>query len=614
MDPVINSLVQSPLVRSMSTVPSKASSFVHGVRDNVPPFSYQKVVVQAWNNPSTTTQDQSHKFRIPQFGTLNRAYLRIKTVNQVPTDEVSTQIIEADYGTLFSANAADAGVLPTNSNYDIIKNKVRIPWIHSTQKKTPVDKNHPFGGGGSLGIYNTAITDPVDREQMNDSGTGHERNYSAEGSITQPDAFMGKSSNAWNVINVLDEMRLTTNGKLIETVYGETIPAEVVKMPQGLRDFYLRGMVGWSRGDVAGAYSDSFGDPRPWDPSACHRDAYGRLSTAGYLTGSGQRVVNMNQHAEFIVPVTLSSLKTLSKNYQTRFVEDLELEVKMKELGRGFNEFTAGNDLTRHHDVELVLIYHNWHDNIENTIRNSNYKRGVPASVYSTNWVRAATSAKAVSDTSALSIPITSRNLVTELLIVARAKSAGASLLVEALKRRKSDYVVNLMGEFNYKVEFKGSGKTIWSGDSRELLGPDTSDYDLSERRLSGGDCAYGGQARISSGVPFSMDEDNGTEATYATTMKMAYNNNVATQCGVDYSFGDNMAILRFGFQTSDEFYSGGVALQTISNPTIEITPYANASSEGWVDREVEFDVYVKHANLVRIDSDTGAVTRTLDV
>jgi len=125
----------------MSTVPSKASSFVHGVRDNVPPFSYQKVVVQAWNNPSTTTQDQSHKFRIPQFGTLNRAYLRIKTVNQVPTDEVSTQIIEADYGTLFSANAADAGVLPTNSNYDIIKNKVRIPWIHSTQKKTPVDKN-----------------------------------------------------------------------------------------------------------------------------------------------------------------------------------------------------------------------------------------------------------------------------------------------------------------------------------------------------------------------------------------------------------------------------------------------------------------------------------------
>jgi len=110
------------------------------------------------------------------------------------------------------------------------------------------------------------------------------------------------------------------------------------------------------------------------------------------------------------------------------------------------------------------------------------------------------------------------------------------------------------------------------------------------------------------------MSEDNGLVSTFNDPMEMSYNNNVATQCGVDYSFGDNMAILRFGFQTSDEFYSGGVALQTISNPTIEITPHTNASSEGWVDREVEFDVYVKHANLVRIDSDTGAVTRTLDV
>jgi hypothetical protein len=81
------------------------------------------------------------------------------------------------------------------------------------------------------------------------------------------------------------------------------------------------------------------------------------------------------------------------------------------------------------------------------------------------------------------------------------------------------------------------------------------------------------------------------------------------------------MAILRFGFQTTDEFYSGGIALQTISNPTIKITPRPLQSviqnhdtTQAWTLHELEFDVYVKHANLVRIDSDTGAVTRTLDV
>ena len=616
MDPVINSLVQSPLVRSMSTVPSKASSFVHGVRDNVPPFSYQKVVVKAWNNPSKTTQAQSHKFRIPQFGTLNRAYLRVKTINQIPTSAASTAIDEADYGVaIFDSDTIKNGVIPADSAYDTIKGKCRIPWIHPTQKKSEVDLNHPFGGGGSVGIYQAAITDPEDLKSMPFAVADDERNFSAAASIIQPDSFMGKSSNAWNVINVLDEMRLTTNGKLIETVYGETIPAEVVKMPQGLREFYIRGMLGWARGDRAGAFAGRHGDQRAWDPSACHRDAYGRMSTSEYLTAAHtQNTMNMNQHAEFIVPVTLSSLKTLSKNYQTRFVEDLELEVKMKELGRGFNEFTAGLDLTKHHEVELVLIYHNWHDNIENTIRNSNYKRGVPASVYSTNWVRAATTALAVSDSETLSIPITSRNLVTELLIVARSKSAGTSLQVESLKRRKSDYVINLLGEFNYKMEFKGSGKTIWSGDARELMGPDTSDYDLSERRLGGGDAAYGGLSHISAGVPSSLGTDHGTRSYLdAGTVSMNYNNESVTQCGVDYSFGDNMAILRFGFQTTDEFYSGGVALQTISNPTIELTPYTNLH-EGWLEREVEFDVYVKHANLVRIDSDTGAVTRTLDV
>jgi len=618
MDPVINSLVQSPLVRSMSTVPSKASSFVHGVRDNVPPFSFQKVVVKPWNNPSKTSQDDTHKFRIPQFGTLNRAYLRIKTKNYTRTGGFSTDA--ASYPDVLHDTDADAAnqgnflAVPADSAYNALRGTCRLPWIHPSQSGKSVSKGFPLGQGGSHVIHAGALTNPNNGGLQ---GYANNKEFAAQATILGSDAHIPKSSNAWNVINVLDEMRLTTNGKLIETVYGETIPAEVVKMPEGLRDFYTRGMVGWAAGNATSGFKgeSEMGYQNPWDPTACHRDGYGRLSMDALLTNTGQRVLGVHQHAYFTVPVTLSSLKTLSKNYQTRFVEDLELEVKMKELGRGFNDdLMSSTDKIKYHDVELVLIYHNWHDNIENTIRNSNYKRGVPASVYSTNWVRAATTAKANGNDGKVTIPITSRNLATEILIVAKSKAASGTIFpVEVLRRNKSDYVVSLTGDFGYTMEFTGSGKTIWSARSQELQGPDSADYDLTERSLKGGDCAYGGISRQGYVQKFPQliagSKVNKVGLVTQTSAAMV------TQTSVDYSFGDNMALMRFGFQTTDEFYSGGIALQTISNPTITLTPDGRQANEGgWGDSEVEFDVYVKHANLVRIDSDTGAISRTLDV
>lgn len=607
MDPVINSLVQSPLVRSMSTVPSKASSFVHGVRDNVPPFSYQKVVVQAWNNPSTTSQEQSHKFRIPQFGTLNRAYLRIQTVNQIPTSYGATRIDESDYDTLHAAGSSDA---VDNAATDTLKAKHRLPWVHHSQVTTAATKGLPFGGGGTSLVTADSLIDPETRTKF---AIASDTQFASPCRLIEPDARSGKASNAWNVVNILDEIRLTTNGKLIETVYGETIPAEVVKMPAGLRDFYIRGMLGYANGDSDGLPISTPTYSEPWDPSACHRDLYGRYSTGQYLNNLSPAKNLLNQHAAFICPVPLSSLKSLPKNYQTRFVEDLELEVKTKDLARGFNEFSAGTDLTKHHKVELVLIYHNWHDNIENTIRNSNYKRGVPASIYSTNWVRAAVTAKVTDATATLSIPLTARNLVTEMVIVARSKKTGTNLSgVDALTYRKSDYTMFYNRDFVYDLEFVGSGKTIWSATNKELQGPDTADYDLVERRLTGGDSAFGGLSRISMG----LDSKHGpSQAKYFDGGQIMVNMvGDYTHGGVDYSFGDNMAIMRFGFQTSDEFYSGGIALQTISNPTLKITPRNTEQPDNFLTMGVEFDVYVKHANLVRIDSDTGAVSRTLDV
>lgn len=600
MDPVINSLVQSPFVRSMSTVPSKATSFVHGVRDNVPPFSYQKVVVKPWNNISKTSQEQSHKFRIPQYGTLNRAYLRIKTINYNPT---ATNLVEADYvSDLFSGLTNDAVV--NDAAYSTIKGKMRLPWTHVEQTRIAPNKSAPFGGGGA----GTVLPDSLANEQGTNNLGGAARYVPADLEVVNAGMMLGKSSNAWNVVNILDEIRLTTNGKTIETLYGETIPAEVVKMPEQLRDWYIKGMVGYSNGSSTGAPKATPDYLTPWDPSACHRDVYGRLSVQEFAQIEDDQVAMMeNQHAAFYVPLTLSSLKSLYKNYQTRFVEDLELEVKTKELGRGFNLTTSNSSTDKYHDVELVLIYHNWHDNIENTIRNSNYKRGVPASVYSTNWVRAATSFKVGSGVGPYAIPLTSRNLVTEILVVAKLPSIGDVGGFDSLKKLKSDYT-SLIKDLTYKIELTGSGKTIWSSTNLELQGPDTSDYDLTDRKLSGGDAAFSGAFGDRRARYQSVEQVDGNYISGATALKSSpYRTN---QCGVDYSFGDAMSVMRFGFQTTDEFYSGGIALQTISNPTVNITMF----STDWDKQELEFNVYVKHANLVRIDSDTGAITRTLDV
>jgi hypothetical protein len=584
---------------------------VHGIRDNVPPFAFDKVVVQPYNDISQTSQEQSFKFKIPQQGTLNRAYLRIRTKNYVPTHN---HIYEGD-GThpdsiwdntlITTANTNDSG-------YDALKSKMRLPWTHPSAAQTAPTRVQVLGSGGSTFIKQESVIAGDTGDALGDSTTELGSNFS----LYDPKQFNGSASNAWNVINVLESMTLSSNGKEIERVYGETIPAEVVKMAPDLRDFYVKGMVGYAAGDKDGALRTPAPYHQTWDPSMCLRDVYGRLAHSNntsatqpgiLVTGDGQHQLMRNNHVDFIVPVTLSSLKSLPKNYQTRFVQNLELEVNMKELGRGFNATTANSETTKYHEVELVLIFHNWHDNIENSIRNANFKRGVPASVYSTNWQLATSRAKWVDGSSLLDMKLLSRNLVTELLIVGRMLSIGDVGGVDSLKKLKSDYTF-LTTEKEYDVDLLGSGMTLWSASSLELKGPDTADYDLTDRQLRGGDAAYGGLMPKNR----ALGEVEGRKPwSYRKSLKYKISGEDYSQTGIEYGFGNNMTVIRFGFQTTDEFYAGGIALKTISNPTLRITP--RFPSE-WDGKEIEFNVYVKHASMVRIDSDIGAITRTLDV
>lgn len=613
MDPVINSQTQSPLVRTLSTVPSQAKSFTHGLKDNVPPMSYTKDEVLPWNNISKTNQTQSHKFRVKQHGTWNKAYLKIEMHNN---EAVVERIDESDYPATIFTTTTDA-VNTDDSAYGPLNGKVRFPWAHDCQLTRGARRNAVFGGGGGSIVNTSSFINPSTGDP--DALTTALSHRSADVIQYRPDNVAGRSSNGWNVVNILDEIRLTSNGKLIETVYGETIPAEVVKMPEQEREFYTKGMLGWRAGASDGLFSTDCAvlNVQPWDPSACHRDSYGRLST-GQLNNSlkigtlsahapRQNVIASNQHATFLVPVPFSTLKNLTKNFQTRFVQDLEVEVKMKSIGRGFNLYNTNNSDTQYHKVTLVNIYHNWHDNIENSIRNANYKKGVPASVYATNWVRASSAKPSLNTAAYFDIPLNTRNLVTEILMVAKQYKTG-SLVLPSIDL-KSDYT--LLGDtcLGATYEFLGSGKCIQKSTSTELQGPDSCEYDLMVRQSAGG-VAYGGSrlsTRTSSFIPQTLDFD--AYAGVLTAMYLRPSGNQVTQAGVDYSFGDNMAVMRFGFQTNDEYYTGGVALQTISNPTIRVH-----HPSGWIDKDIEIVVYVKHGNMIRIDSDTGSITRTLDV
>jgi hypothetical protein len=594
MDPVLNAQVQSPFVRTLSSIPTKTSSYVHGIPDNVPPFSYNKIEVQPYTDNSTTKQELTHKFRIPQGGILNRAYLKIRTKNYEP----SANIVEAHYAGLYLEGTNNPTV---EADYTTLKGITRFPWGHNSQVGSVPSENIPFGSGGAALISYRSCVDPANGTIY--GGAQDNDEYGSNLLQYDPEQRRGSVSNGWNVVNVLESMQLTSNGKVIESIPGECIPAEVVKMEPQLRDFYTKGMVGYAAGDDF-AEQTAAGDERMlWDPSMCCRDISGRLATD--VTFGRQKYLLQNSHVDFTVPVPLSSLRQLGKNYDTKFVEDMELSVSMKEMERGFNETTFGVN-TKSHTLTLVLTYHNFHDQIYDSIRNSNFKRGVPASIYSHDWELAGKGSW-VNNSTSLNIEVKSRKLVTELLIVGKQGQIPQWRTIPSLAKLKSDYTFPEYNT-NYSVQLQGSGRTIVDSTARLLQGPDSADYDLDTRRLMGQGPAHGGRSNVTTATVVNNDE-YGVNVSPVDVHKISGTG--ITQEGVDVSFGDNFCVMRFGFQTSDEYYSGGLALQTISNPTLIITP---PTSTYWNDSLVEFNVYVKHALMVRIDSGTGAITRTLDV
>lgn len=567
----MNSLVQSPLVRSLNTVPSRMSSFAHGVKDNVPPFSMTRVVVDpppsnvvqrfdlaSFSVPNTTllTGTTSVRYDIPMYGLLDRAYLLLRVIGQVVSGE-HYPINQARYTT-----ATDA-----------------------------------FIGGSTSAATRTAYKSRV-LEQV-------------------------ARSTSLNFADVIESVELRGNTKPIETLYPGSIASEVQKMPSSIREFYYRSLAGYAAADNAtiGKFKTL------WDPASgvytiAHEGA-GALAKVAYVDGESKAHLPF---VDFLIPLPFSCLKQLKDNYQTRFVEPLHVAVNLKPMPHvhtSVNAIQAG--ASAGYCMSLVCNFHNFHDVIENSIRDQNYKRGFPASIYGYNFNR---SFNPIGQTdSKRTLALTGKELVDECIVMIKRKvpvgavdayqamSYSPPVIASVNAGSNKDQIPVSLSETPVSFHFRllGSGRELWSGWDFEITGPHAQDFELADGHAYGEDLA---QLQY---IPSLIAPSQSSQLSYVTQTDA---NGTALVIGeklrlgkVLLGFSHAMFPIKFGMQANQNFYTGGLALQTISNPTLEVTAYKNGSpvesgDEFWVKYDVE--LILRHSQMIRIDSDTGIITTTL--
>jgi hypothetical protein len=108
MDIVINSNVQSPLVRTLSATQGKSASFTHHIKDNVPPVSFSKIALTP-DGGASGTYGRNYKFKIPQYGYLRSFILKFSGAELGLGSLVVEDILRL-FGNLKAPNgAADQG-------------------------------------------------------------------------------------------------------------------------------------------------------------------------------------------------------------------------------------------------------------------------------------------------------------------------------------------------------------------------------------------------------------------------------------------------------------------------------------------------------------------------
>lgn len=101
MDVVINSQIQSPLVRTLARTKGKSQSFTHNIADNVAPCSFTKIQLSS-QNQGETQFGRNYKLKIPQYGYLRDIVLKY-TTEERPIDAKVVEVVKPLYTHYYTA-------------------------------------------------------------------------------------------------------------------------------------------------------------------------------------------------------------------------------------------------------------------------------------------------------------------------------------------------------------------------------------------------------------------------------------------------------------------------------------------------------------------------------
>lgn len=259
----------------------------------------------------------------------------------------------------------------------------------------------------------------------------------------------------------------------------------------------------------------------------------------------------------YIIPLPLSSFTSIKKNFQTLFVEPLSIVVTSKDFGY----FPTSG-----YDMYLNCEYHSFHPNVETVIRNANYKQEIPATLPWHDWI-VFDNRVSYSSTS-IEYSLESDALISKLLIIPKWMHTASK--VSSTKINENVYIViRSLSEILYE------GSLLDNKNRHDLI--------MDEFQAP-------------------LHPDICEDEAYSTYIP-----------------------IHFGLRRDKERFSGGLALSSITNPRVTIYPNEAVYRSGDTSMSCfgfptamtyepyDFKIIGKRHFFLRIDSDTGVMTRSIE-
>lgn len=467
MDTAIQSQIQSPLVRTLQSIPTNSANFVHGIPDNTPPFSKQTVNVEAYQGTGTNLSGV-FRFKIPQRGHMNGLLLKYRMIGN------------------------------KSNGIAVLRHLVDSPFT--------------FGNG-------------------------------------------------------IEKIELRAKTDIIETIYATSLPFEALSMVKGeqMSKSTLQGLSGY-RGADNGSVGILY-PPRYQFPLIGN--------TLNPRSNTGDNAVQ-----DFLIPVPLSSTFYLKDNFQTRLMEDLELHVHMRpspiQVKANFNFDTSPLAQVNKHELSLSVDYINFHENVEEVIRNENFKPNIPAVLLQSDRehfrAKHESTTTGTFDTHTYSVDLNTDALVSDIFISGRVHPESS--LYETYES---------LDRCGISFELRSGGETILSGSKAEF--------------------------------------DGVASRNYSTVTRQYQNEGV-----LPLRYSNSGTHIRLGLNNTDEFFDGGISFQSLQNPKLVIVVKEADTvltvDEGGAQTTVtlaakphlfEFDVVLKRKVMLRIDGNTGKISKSLE-